>query len=74
MQALKYLLQNSELYKQHNISINTEWLSNFTNETNDTSTNNDTHPHHDQSNDNKEASWLHAELFYLVLFVYLNEE
>ena len=51
MQALKYLLQNSELYKQHNININTEWLSNFTNETNDTSTNNDTPPHHDQSND-----------------------
>ena len=23
---------------------------------------------------NKEASWLHAELFFLVLFVYLNEE
>ena len=23
---------------------------------------------------NKESSWLHAELFFLVLFVYLNEE
>ena len=51
MQALKYLLQNSELYQQHNININTQWLSNFTNETNDTSTNNHTPPHDDQSND-----------------------
>ena len=63
MQALKYLLQNSELYKQHNINIDTKWLSNFTNKTNDTSTDNDTPPHQDQSNDNKKSKELYAELF-----------
>ena len=36
IQALKYLLQKSELYKQHNININTEWLTNFENINNNT--------------------------------------
>ena len=29
IQALKYLLKNSELYKEHNINISTDWLSTF---------------------------------------------
>ena len=35
---MKYLLHNSELYKEHNINVNTDWLSHFTTQQNNTTT------------------------------------
>ena len=40
IEALQYLLNNSNLYKEHNIHINPEWLNNFA--TSDTSTTHET--------------------------------
>ena len=48
--ALHYLLHNSELYKKHNIDINPEWLENFS-KTNNTSQKNA--PNQSQSHETK---------------------
>ena len=51
LQALKYLLENSQLYKEHNINVNTEWLSDFTTqEKNSTINNKQTTSDHNSNN------------------------
>ena len=57
LQALKYLLHNSELYKEHNINVNTDWLSHFTTQQNNTTTSDkqSTSKH----NSNKENNHIH---------------
>ena len=50
LQALKYLLENSQLYKEHNINVNSEWLSNFTTQEKNTTIKNEQSTSDDTSN------------------------
>ena len=62
IEALQYLLQNSELYQKHNINIEPEWLDKFSNTNNyppnedlhDDKSNNSTNSSDDEDNNDQE--------------------